>query len=75
MHQKRWQTATKSVIITPIWDILEEIAPFQTNKLTNLFNSGKNKEKDKIEDILIIETNFTHNYVYQIESISLQSEI
>ena len=73
MHQKGRQTATKSATIATIWDTLEETALFRTNESTDLFNNGEDKEEDKVEDVLIIETNLVHSYAHQIESTSLQS--
>lgn len=73
MDQKRRQTATKSTTIVKIWDTLEEIALFQTNKSIYLFNSGENKKEEKVEDVLIIKTNLMHSHAYQIKFISLQS--
>lgn len=64
MDQKRRQTATKSTTIVTIWNTLEKIAPFWTNKSIHLFNNGEDKKKEKTDNVLIIKTNLVHSHAY-----------
>lgn len=70
---KKRQIAIKNATIAIIWDTLEQTASFRTNKSINLFNNGKNKEKNKAKDVLIIKINLMYNYVHWIEFTSLQN--
>ena len=65
----------KSATIAIIWDTLEETALFRINKSTDLFNSGEDKEENKVEDVLVIETNPAHSHAHRIKSTSLQSGV
>lgn len=74
IYLKRRQTTTNNIIIVIKYDILEEIAFFQTNNSINLFKNRENKAKNKEESFLIIiRTNLIYNYIYQIKLIRLKS--